>query len=219
MLLQAQVTRKSIESCENHKNRPSTGNHLLAGGNMTSANEDGWIQQLSGNEPTEWFLDVVAPVAPLSPYHLVYETLAQEPWKVLIASVLMKRVNTATGRCMVVDFFTKFPTLKSINFDKMVDFFKVCLFIFWHSCLLRKLICSYVKQDVGSVPMVNVLSQDIEAIATNLLARSTQLEDVPHITAYSCQVFSIFCLQQFRKSDIKDFYDLKSYVRWRLANN
>lgn len=130
MLLQAEVTKKSIKSCENHKNRPSTGNQLLAGGNMTSDNKDGWIQQSSGNEPTEWFLDVVVPAAPLSPYHLVYETLAQEPWKVLIASVLMKRVNTATGRCMVVDFFTKFPTLQSIKFDKMIDFFTVCLFIF-----------------------------------------------------------------------------------------
>lgn len=91
-------------------------------------------------ELTKCFLDITVPTAPMSPYHLVYEALAQEPWKVLIGSLLMKRVNTVTGRCMVLDFFKKFPTLESIKTVHLVDFFMVGsikIFCTWFSVWLK----------------------------------------------------------------------------------
>lgn len=76
--------------------------------------------------PTQHFLDVTVPPAPMSPYHLVYEVLSGEPWKVLLASVLIKKIySTAACSSMVLDFFVKFPTLESIQKDKMVEFFTV----------------------------------------------------------------------------------------------
>jgi hypothetical protein len=77
-------------------------------------------------EVTKCFLDINVPSAPVtSPYHLVYEAFAQEPWKVLIGSFLMTKVNTVTGKCMVLDFFKKFPSLKSINTLRVYEFFTV----------------------------------------------------------------------------------------------
>jgi hypothetical protein len=77
--------------------------------------------------PTPHFLDVSVPTAVTSPYHLVYEALNGEPWKVLLASVLVKSVNSVTCQSMVLDFFEKFPTLESIQKDKLVEFFQVGL--------------------------------------------------------------------------------------------
>jgi hypothetical protein len=86
--------------------------------------------ETSMEEPTLHFLDVTVPTAATSPYHLVYEALNGEPWKVLLASVLMKSVNSVTCQSMVFDFFEKFPTLESIQKDKLVEFFMVGLLIF-----------------------------------------------------------------------------------------
>jgi hypothetical protein len=101
--------------------------------NLNHLAKDDCVQQPVKNEeiPTEaeltkCFLDINVPSAPVSsPYHLVYESFAQEPWKVLIGSFLMTKVNTATGRCMVLDFFKKFPSLKSINSLRVFEFFSV----------------------------------------------------------------------------------------------
>lgn len=73
----------------------------------------------------ENFLDITIPSAPMSPYHLVYEELSQEPWKVLIGSVLMKSANATTNRCMVLNFFKKFPNLASINENEVIEFLTV----------------------------------------------------------------------------------------------
>lgn len=77
--------------------------------------------------PTPHFLDVTVPTAVTSPYHLVYEVLSGEPWKVLLASVLVKNLNSVTCQSMVLDFFDKFPTLESIQKDKLIEFFQVGL--------------------------------------------------------------------------------------------
>lgn len=81
-------------------------------------------------EAVEHFLDITVPPAPMSPYNLVYEALAGEPWKVVMASVLMMSVNSVTCRSMVLDFFDKFPTLESIQKDMLVQFFTVGLIKF-----------------------------------------------------------------------------------------
>lgn len=68
--------------------------------------------------------------------------------------------------------------------------------------------------------MLMKLAQNIMKIAQSLLDRVPRLEDVPVATAYSRDVFRVFCLQQFSEKDIKDIasYDLRAYVRWRLSN-
>jgi hypothetical protein len=68
--------------------------------------------------------------------------------------------------------------------------------------------------------MMRALANQTQNIALSLLARAPRLEDVPHITEYSCEVFKVFCLQQFCEEDVKEIvsYDLRTYVRWRLAN-
>jgi hypothetical protein len=73
-------------------------------------------------------------------------------------------------------------------------------------------------QDVDSVPMMRKLARETEEVARSLLDRVARLEDVPHSSKYSYEVYRIFCLQQFNDKD-KDIpsYDLKSYVRWSLA--
>lgn len=73
-------------------------------------------------------------------------------------------------------------------------------------------------QDVESVPMMKKLVVETEEVAQSLLARVPRLEDVPHATKYSYEVYRIFCLKQFNEND-RDIpsYDLKSYVRWSLA--
>jgi hypothetical protein len=66
--------------------------------------------------------------------------------------------------------------------------------------------------------MLKNLARDTEEVARSLLARVPRLEDVPHSSKYSYEVYRIFCLQQFGEKD-RDIssYDLKSYVRWSLA--
>jgi hypothetical protein len=66
--------------------------------------------------------------------------------------------------------------------------------------------------------MLKNLAKDAEEVALSLLARVPRLEDVPHSSKYSYEVYRIFCLQQFNEKD-RDIpsYDLKSYVRWSLA--
>lgn len=66
--------------------------------------------------------------------------------------------------------------------------------------------------------MMKKLANDVEAVAQNLLAKVPMLEDVPNTTKYTYEVFRIFCMRQFNEKD-KDIpsYDLKSYVKWSLA--
>jgi hypothetical protein len=92
-------------------------------------------------EVTVHFLDITVPTAAISPYHLVYEELKGEPWKVLLASLLMKSVNSVTCRSMVLDFFYKFPNLESIQKDKLLDFFVVGSLSLGGVCRLINLVC------------------------------------------------------------------------------
>jgi len=79
-------------------------------------------------EVKKCFLDVSGAKAALhSPFHLVYEDLAGEPWKVVVASYLVERINAMRGNCFIIDFFKYFPTLASINVVELRKHFTVII--------------------------------------------------------------------------------------------
>ncbi|CAB3363381.1 Hypothetical predicted protein [Cloeon dipterum] len=70
------------------------------------------------------FIEVEAPLK--SPYKLIYEDLALEPWKVIVGSFLMNRTIAIKGCCLVHLFFEEFPSLdKLMNKETLTNFFTV----------------------------------------------------------------------------------------------
>jgi len=80
---------------------------------------------------------------PLSPYKLVYESLASQPWKVVMAAHLLENISSVQGNCFIIDFFEKFPTLSSISLANLKWHFQVHYFSFVHIFHPIYFICFY----------------------------------------------------------------------------
>ncbi|CAB3365842.1 Hypothetical predicted protein [Cloeon dipterum] len=140
------------------------------------------------------FLDIQIQIPLKSPFNLIYESLATQPWKVIVSSYLVSRLNASKGYCIVLKFFDEFSSLDEMeNVEALLNFFT----------------------GKRTIPVAERVAQELRLIAETLKDKSvTSLMDVPCIEKYTIEVFQIFCVGDWTKIQ-PESYDLECYVEWR----
>ncbi|XP_065351882.1 uncharacterized protein LOC135947167 isoform X2 [Cloeon dipterum] len=140
------------------------------------------------------FLDIQIQIPLKSPFNLIYESLATQPWKVIVSSYLVSRLNASKGYCIVRKFFDEFSSLDEMeNVEALLNFFT----------------------GKKTIPVAERVAQELRLIAETLKDKSvTSLMDVPCIEKYTIEVFQIFCVGDWTKIQ-PESYDLECYVEWR----
>ncbi|XP_065350318.1 uncharacterized protein LOC135946166 [Cloeon dipterum] len=142
-------------------------------------------------DPKNFFIEVEAPLK--SPYKLIYEDLALEPWKVIVGSFLMNRTIAIKGCCLVQLFFEEFPSLdKLMNKKTLTQFFT----------------------GTKVIPCMEDTIEEILEISLRLKEGVQSLDEIPHIDRYTYEVFQVFCAGQWAQFEPSSL-DLLTYVKWR----
>jgi len=131
----------------------------------------------------------------LSPYMLIQEFLRDEPWKLLVACIMLNQTRAKQVHGIINEFFARYPTPE--------DFFLAD--------------ATQAKRLLKSLGFMNRRYERLHRMTIGFINNTTlgiklDCENLHGVGKYAADSFKIFC-QGYLVEDVKD-KELKNYVRW-----
>ena len=125
-----------------------------------------------------------------SPYGLIQEELRDQPWRLLVACIMLNLTNIKQVRPLIAGFFEKYPTPEAAASAKQED----------------------VVEIVRSLGLYNRRANGIIRMSQDFIGKWTHVDDLHGVGKYAADSYRIFVdgKMDVEPTDAK----LKKYVEW-----